>query len=52
MENVEFQVRVYTLLERPTGPDLLFYHALFALAFLVPIGLSVLQTTGKYLHLV
>ena len=51
MEKAEFQVRVYTLLERPAGSDLLYYHAIFALALLVPIIVSVLQTTGKPFHL-
>ena len=45
MRNPELQKWVYTLLERPVGASLFYYHALFGLALLLAIGLSVVQTT-------
>ena len=45
MRNPELQKWVYTLLERPVGASLFYYHALFGLAILLAIGLSVVQTT-------
>ena len=47
MDKPEFQVWVYTLLERPSGTNLLYYRATFAAVFLFAIGLSVVQTTGQ-----
>ena len=47
MENTKVQVWVYTLLERPSSSEHLCYHIFFALAFLLAIGFSVLQTTGQ-----
>ena len=46
MRNPELQKWVYTLLERPVGASLFYYHALFGLALLLAIGLSVVQTTN------
>ena len=46
MRNPELQKWVYTLLERPVGASLFYYHALFGSALLLAIGLSVFQTTN------
>ena len=50
MRNPELQKWVYTLLERPVGASLFYYHALFGLALLLAIGLSVVQTTDGDAH--